>query len=256
MSEQSETGIYIFCGIQTDQEEMNEIIEVEGKKTDLFLIHYKDAAMVAAEVPLKIYQPNKENLMMHQHTVSKVMKQHRTVIPISFGNVFNSREDVKVLLENLYPQLTKLFPEIQDKIELGLKVVGKKDWLESIVKESPELKQHAESVNEKSEAASYYERIQLGGIAQKLIASIQQEIEEDIYHSLDDTAVASKLNDPLGEKMLLNASFLIDYDQEEQFDEKVNKAHEKWKDKVDFKYTGPWPAYNFVNIRLTVDENA
>ena len=73
-------------------------------------------------------------------------------------------------------------------------------------------------------------------------------------HLLRNQAVSAKANDPSSEKMLLNASFLIDRDQEESFDQKVNEAHEKWKDKVEFNYSGPWPAYNFVNIRLKVEE--
>ncbi|MDY0394608.1 GvpL/GvpF family gas vesicle protein [Virgibacillus halophilus] len=48
--------------------------------------------------------------------------------------------------------------------------------------------------------------------------------------------------------------FLVDKENETAFDDAVNKAYEKWQDKVGFQYTGPWPAYNFINIRLTVEE--
>ncbi|ALC88578.1 gas vesicle protein GvpF [Bacillus sp. FJAT-18017] len=252
---QGETGIYIFCGIQAESDESFGQVEVESDKADLFLIRYKDAAMVAAEVPMKIYHPNKENLMMHQGTVSQVMKKNQTVIPVSFGNVFKSKEDVAVLLENLYPQFEKLFPAIKGKIELGLKVIGKKEWLESQVSGNEKIGNMTKSLQGKSEAASYYERIQLGGIAQKIVQSLQSEVEQEIFEPLKKLAEASKANDPIGEKMLLNAAFLIDREKEAEFDQKINEAYEKWKDKVDFNYSGPWPAYNFVNIRLTV-ENA
>ena len=248
-------GIYIFCGIQTDKKEKFGKVEIEGKNRELFTIHYKDAAIVAAEAPIKIYQPNKENLMMHQNAVAHVMKQSETVIPVSFGNVFQSKEDVKVLLENLYPQFEKLFPEIKGKIEVGLKLIGKKEWLESQVSENPDLEKMAAAVKGKSEAASYYERIQIGGAAQKLIGNLEKDIKQEVFTPLAEAAEASKANDPIGQKMLLNASFLIDRDKEAEFDKKVNEAHEKWKDKVEFNYTGPWPAYNFVNIRLKVEDS-
>ncbi|WP_270180322.1 GvpL/GvpF family gas vesicle protein [Alkalihalobacillus sp. CinArs1] len=251
-----DTGIYIFCAIQTEKKQQFGAVTIEGVDHETFTIHYQDAAMVAAEVPMKIYHPKKDNLMMHQSTVSRVMEKSDTVLPISFGNVFHSEEDVKVLLENLYPQFEKLFPAIKGKIEVGLKVIGKSEWLESRVNENPEVEKMASNVKGKSEAAGYYERIQLGGMAQKLFASLQQEIKEDIFNPLDETAEASKANDPIGEKMLLNASFLVDREKEEAFDAVVNEAHDKWKDKVEFRYTGPWPAYNFVNIRLKVEEGA
>jgi hypothetical protein len=255
MNHEEPMGIYIFCGIQTDGDKKFGEIEMEGENRELFTICYKDAAIVAAEVPLKIYHPNKANLMMHQNAVSTVMKTCDTVIPVSFGNVFNSKEDVVVLLQNLYPQFEKLFPEIRGKIELGLKVIGKKEWLESQVSENSKIEKMAKAVQGKSEAAGYYERIQLGGAAQKIVANLQQEIKQEVFNPLMELAEASKINDPIGEKMLLNSSFLLDRDKEAAFDKKVNEIHEKWKKKIEFNYSGPWPAYNFINIRLKV-ENA
>ncbi|SHN23290.1 GvpL/GvpF family gas vesicle protein [Gracilibacillus kekensis] len=255
MSEQQENGIYIFCGIQTDVKEDFGNILLENEERPTFTIHYKDAAMIAVKVPMKIYHPDKENLMMHQNLISKVMAEKDTVIPISFGNVFHSVEDVEILLENLYPQLEELFPAIKGKMELGLKVIGKTDWLKSEVHASEKVEKLTEQLRGKTEDAGYYERIQLGGAAQEIFSSISKEIEQEVYTPLESSAEASKINDPVGEKMLLNASFLVDRNKETVFDQLVNEAHEKWKDKVDFKYSGPWPAYNFVNIRLTVEES-
>ncbi|WP_054788114.1 GvpL/GvpF family gas vesicle protein [Gracilibacillus dipsosauri] len=255
MSNQDNAGIYIFCGIQTNEKEEFGPVSFDGKEYDTFTIHYQDAAMVAAKVPMKIYPPNKENLFMHQQLVSKVMQSKDVVIPISFGNVFHSTEDVEVLLENLYPQFARLFPEIKGKMELGLKVIGKKDWLKSQMNESQKVERLTRQVNGKSAEASYYERIQLGGATQEVVSSLIRDIEADIYAPLKTKAEAAKLNDPIGDRMLLNASFLVDRDKEETFDQLVNEAHEKWQDKVEFKYSGPWPAYNFVQIHLAVEES-
>ncbi|NHM33224.1 GvpL/GvpF family gas vesicle protein [Neobacillus terrae] len=254
MSQEETKGIYIFCGIQTEHDEIFGEIKMEGENRELFTICYKDSAFVAAEVPMKIYHPNKDNLMMHQNAVSLVMKQNQTVIPVSFGNVFHSKEDVGVLLENLYPQFQKLFPEIKGKIELGLKVIGKKEWLESQVNQDSKIEKMAKAVQGKSEAASYYERIQLGGAAQKIITSLQEDVKQEVFNPLKELAEASKVNDPIGEKMLLNAAFLVERDKEAEFDKAINEMHEKWKDKVEFNYSGPWAAYNFVNIRLKVED--
>ncbi|MFA1818892.1 GvpL/GvpF family gas vesicle protein [Virgibacillus oceani] len=249
-----ETGIYVFCGIQANEEATFGDVELEGDTRKTFSLHYRDAAMVAAEVPMKIYHPNKENLMMHQDIISKVMETNDTVIPISFGNIFKSREDVEVLLENLYPQFEALFPKFKGKIEVGLKVIGKKDWMEQRVQQNPQVEKIAQNVQHKSKAAGYYERIQLGDAAKKMVTSMQQEVEADIFKPLEIQAEAAATNEPISETMLLNASFLIDREKEAAFDEMVNIAHEKWKDYTEFNYTGPWPAYNFINIRLTVEE--
>ncbi|MEW4284639.1 GvpL/GvpF family gas vesicle protein [Priestia koreensis] len=248
-----EMGIYVFGAIQEKEDKAFQSIEFEGEELNVYTLHYKDAAFVVAQVPLKIYQPNRENLFMHQHVISDVMANSEGVIPVSFGNVFQSEEDVTVLLENLYPQFEKIFPEIKGKIEVGLKVVANKEFLDEKVKNHPDVQKVAGTVQSKTKEAGYYDRIKLGEVTQKLFQNLQQMMIDDIYAPLKELAEAAKTNDPIGEKMLLNASFLIDRDKEGAFDEMVNEIYEKWEGKLEFKYSGPWPAYNFVNIRLNVE---
>jgi hypothetical protein len=52
--------------------------------------------------------------------------------------------------------------------------------------------------------------------------------------------------------MIMNAAFLVTREQETAFDSKVKEIGVRY-DKLDFKYTGPWPPYNFVNIRLKLE---
>jgi hypothetical protein len=139
-------------------------------------------------------------------------------------------------------------------MELGLKVIGKKEWLEGEIKQRPEVEKMKQSMQGKSRDAQFYDRIRLGGITQNYFASLQNEIKRNIFKPLKEASTAAKINEPISETMLLNASFLIDRSKEAEFDQKVNEAHEKWKDKLHFKYSGPWPAYNFINIRLKVEE--
>ncbi|WP_339227023.1 GvpL/GvpF family gas vesicle protein [Oceanobacillus sp. FSL K6-2867] len=247
-------GIYVFCGIQTDKKAGFGNVHFDSEDREIYTVHYKDAAMVVTRVPMKIYHPSKENLMMHQKVLSRVMETMDTVVPISFGNLFQSEEDVLALAESLYPQLVEIFPQIKGKIEVGLKVVGKKDWLEKSIKQNENVMKKKQIVHSKSEAAGYFDRIQLGEMAKDFFHSLQNDIKSEIHDSLSTLAEANQINDPIGEKMLLNAAYLIDSDKESQFDKKVNELHDSWQDKVDFKYTGPWPAYNFINIKLKIEE--
>jgi hypothetical protein len=74
----------------------------------------------------------------------------------------------------------------------------------------------------------------------------------EILDRLRDVAVASRINKPIGDKMIMNAAFLVSRDQEAAFDSRVKSIAAK-HDKLTFKYTGPWPPYNFVNIRLKLE---
>ena len=74
----------------------------------------------------------------------------------------------------------------------------------------------------------------------------------EIFELLRDVSVASRANKPIGDKMIMNAAFLVTRDRESAFDAKVKAIGAKY-DHLTFRYTGPWPPYNFVNIRLKLE---
>ncbi|WP_308634030.1 GvpL/GvpF family gas vesicle protein [Paenibacillus silvisoli] len=248
-------GIYVFCAIpeEVPQERLGSV-KIDSEERPLYTIHYRDIAMVAAKVPLMIYPPKKEYILAHEKVVSDTMKQF-TVIPMSFGNVVQTEADVRILLKKLYPQFTAIFPRIAHKFEVGLKVIGRKEWLENEIKMDSEIAQAAKKLAGKSSAAAYYDRIHLGELAQQFIAAKRQEFTEQVYQPLAQLAASAKLNDTVSERLLLNAAFLIDQADELAFDEQVNALYEKWKDYAEFKYTGPWPPYNFIHIKLQVEDS-
>ena len=75
----------------------------------------------------------------------------------------------------------------------------------------------------------------------------------EIYETLRAICVASRDNKPIGDKMIMNAAFLLEREREAEFDAAVNRIAKKFGDRLNFKYTGPWPPYNFVNIRLKLE---
>jgi hypothetical protein len=46
----------------------------------------------------------------------------------------------------------------------------------------------------------------------------------------------------------------VDRQQERDFDERVKEISRKYEGLLTFKYTGPWPPYNFVNIKLKLEK--
>ena len=53
--------------------------------------------------------------------------------------------------------------------------------------------------------------------------------------------------------MIMNAAFLVERERESDFDQQVKAIAAKYEGKLSFKYSGPWPPYNFVHIRLKLE---
>ncbi|RKD76238.1 gas vesicle protein GvpL/GvpF [Sinobaca qinghaiensis] len=243
-------GVYLFCVIEADTPQEFGTITLLKKERDVYTVNRDGYAMVVADAPVDVYEPNRKNLKSHQDVVTKVMERY-DIIPMSFGNVLEGKKDVHILMEKLKEQFDEIFPKIRNKFEVGLKIIGKKEWLSEKVSQQPGMKELKSKAQSKPEDAAYYERMQLGESAHKFMIRLHEEFENEVFHPLADISDAAKSNEVINERMLLNAAFLLDKDQEEAFEKKLNEIYNKWMDSADFKYTGPWPAYNFIDIKLT-----
>jgi hypothetical protein len=94
--------------------------------------------------------------------------------------------------------------------------------------------------------------MQYGRLIDAALQARSERYVAEILEQLREVSVASRINKPIGDKMIMNAAFLISRDQETAFDAKVKSIASRF-DKLTFKYTGPWPPYNFVNIRLKLE---
>jgi hypothetical protein len=100
--------------------------------------------------------------------------------------------------------------------------------------------------------STYFARVQYGRLIDQALQARSERYVNDIYAELSGVSVASRANKPIGDKMIVNAAFLVARDNEAVFDARVKSLGARY-DKLTFKYTGPWPPYNFVNIRLKLE---
>lgn len=247
----TQQGVYVFGAICETQPKSFGKVRLNGQENEVYTIHYQNVAIVVAQVKGEVL-PDRFNLFAHQQTISEVMKLY-CIIPMSFGNVFHSEQDVLLITEHLYDEFEKLFSKLENKIEVGLKVIPRKEWIDQEMKQDSVLSEWKTNKKDLSAPSSFYEQIRLGELAQNFVLRLQEEVDEQIYMPLLELAESGKQNNTIPGKILLNAAYLLDRENEAAFDQKVNELFEKWKDKVAFKYTGPWPAYNFVNIRLRIE---
>ena len=63
--------------------------------------------------------------------------------------------------------------------------------------------------------------MQYGRLIDSALQARSERYVADILEQLRDVSVASRINKPIGDKMIMNAAFLIARDQEPAFDAKV-----------------------------------
>ena len=217
----------------------------------MYTVHYKNLAAVVSDAPLEVLDSTRENVLAHERVNETVMREH-TVIPMSFGTIFKTREDIVELLRSAAEAFGDVLTKMQNKLEFGLKVLWDRDQsireLEGEVEDISRLKKEISS----QKGPTYFARMQYGRLVDAALQQRSERYVAEILDQLRDVSVASRINKPIGDKMIMNAAFLISRDHEQAFDAKVKSVASRF-DKLTFKYTGPWPPYNFVNIRLKLE---
>jgi len=220
-------GPYLYC--MTARNDTPKSFEFKGENdetctlkglgnSDLYTTYYKDITAIVSNAPVKEYEPIEESVKEHREVALHILKDH-SVLPVAFGMVFKNKKVLLNTMRRVYPTLKKSINSVNNKVELGVKVV-----IPSGV-----------SIEELCNGKTREEYI--------------NETESAFLETLGKVAISAKKGKLFSDKLLLNTSFLVDKDNVEEFSEVLGKLDDQYAE-LKTKYTGPWPAYNFVDVKI------
>jgi hypothetical protein len=244
-------GKYVYCIIEATDALKFGTIGIGADPSDVYTVHFKTLAAVVSDAPLEVLDSTRENVLAHERVNETVMRDH-TVIPMSFGTIFKTRQDIVELLRSAADAFGDVLNKMQNKLEFGLKVLWDRDLaIREVEAEDDDIGRLKIEISGQK-GPTYFARMQYGRLVDAALQAKSERYVAEILDELRDVSVASRINKPIGDKMIMNAAFLISRDREGAFDSRVKSIASRF-DKLTFKYTGPWPPYNFVNIRLKLE---
>ena len=246
-------GKYVYCIIETKDPRSFGPVGIGGRGDEVYTVHYDGLAAVISNTPIMVYDPTRENVFAHEQVNETVMREF-TVLPMAFGVLFRTEDDIIELMRGTYDALRDVLAKMAGKVEFGLKVNWDRERvMTELEEESEEIRNLKEQITSRGAGSTYFARMQLGRLIESALTDRADAYVREVYSGLRDTAVASRANKPIGDKMIMNAAFLIEREREAEFDSKVKEIAANYEGKLSFKYTGPWPPYNFVHIRLKLE---
>lgn len=252
--EANSQGYYIYCIIRTDEGPSFDVASVDGDRSAVGTIGFMDLAAVTSPCDHPRYQVTRKYTLAHQLVLEGVMQQF-TLLPVRFGTVAGSREDViEKLLKRKFGEFHGLFNYVEGKVELGLKVMWRRDLLfQQILADYPLIRRLRDSLSTRPETESHLDRIQLGQMVERAIDTRRDEDATVLLAALRPLAVETRVNKTIMDNMVLNAAFLVPADEQRSFDARVNELDERYSGRMIFKYVGPVPPYNFVSVVVRWD---
>jgi len=234
---------YIYCIIHEPNSIRFTIEGIDGAQT--YTINFKAISACVSDAEVKDYTPKREYVLTHTKVLETIMREY-TILPMQFGTISDSERKIKELLEQNYLNFKHNLELLKDKIEIGVKVLWESDALAKEIKEFGKLKQEIDIIDR---VKAQIIQMRVGKEVKSILEQWKRNCTVEIYNSLREISVNSVKNEPIGLKMLLNSSFLVEKRREKEFEDLVYKLDNKYGDKLRFKYAAPCPPYNFVNIK-------
>lgn len=261
MSHGSDDGrmIYLYCLTRRHEASLQLSVKgVGGRGDKVYSIPSVDLAMVVSDSPQDDYETTQANTVQHQLVCEEVLKQGFTVLPVRFGRICkptpgksSAEEKIERLLRRRYGEFHSLLREMENKVELGLKVFWKKERLfREIAATNQDIREMRDRIATDGSGGltTHYGRLQLGTMVHNEIEKRRDVEARRLARALSPLAERYETNKILTDMMILNAAFLVPRTRVEEFDRKVDELDSRYGERMKFKYVGEVPPFNFVEI--------
>ena len=192
-------------------------------------------------------------MLAHQKVIEVVMSEFTSVLPIRFGTIAATPDEIRNLLNRRYSEFMELLRQFENKVELNVRGTWKNMSMiyNEIDKEHIEIQKIRAEINKIEEKEKRDIKIAEAGnlVEIALIEKKEKEIA-NIIDAFRRSVFEFKLNKTSGDAMFLNTAFLVNSGREVEFDNIMTDLGVKYEDRSDFVYTFPLPIFNFIDLKI------
>ena len=192
MAGPQQEGRYVYGVIQARDSATFGKTGIGGSGELVYSVHHGDIAAVVSKTAVFIFDPTRENALAHEHVIEMVMRT-QTIIPMSFGTVFRTDEDIREVLKSIYPSLKDVLKQMEGKLEFGLKVTWDREQvIDELKRDDEEIHRFHQEITRKHLQSTYLARMQLGRMIDKALVERSAQYVREIYDALRSVCVASR----------------------------------------------------------------
>jgi len=219
-----------------------------GAQTIALLLAGDLAALISAGPSAPIPR-SRRNMLDHTSVLERAMT-HATILPLRFGTIAPNEAALRGCIAGNRAAFRDALRGIEGRVELGLKASWRKESIFSdIVERDPGLRAMRDRLQMRPAGETYYERIELGRRVEAALAGRRDAEQSAILAELVPLAERHESLRAHDEDMILNHAFLVPRAAEAGFDAAVARLAERSGDRLEFRYVGPVPPFNFVTLQ-------
>jgi hypothetical protein len=209
------------------------------------------AAIVSNTTPP--VRAGRAELSAHARVLQRAL-ENGPVLPMRFGVVMPGDDEVRdELLEPFQEVLAEQLGELDGTVELHLRATYDEPALmREVVEGDPRIASLSRSLRDQSADATYYAQIELGERVAQAVEGAAARDRSELLGELEPLSLAVSVGEPPSEQVACDAAFLVEQVRLGDFDRAVDELGRRHHGRIRFAYTGPHPAYNFVELPAQV----
>jgi hypothetical protein len=239
-------ALYVY-GLMRAREARAAVQSAEGNPP-VDLVESGGLAALVTEISESAARLRRESVTGHAGVLQAAF-EHGPLLPLRFGTVMADSD--AVIQDLLIPRAQTMLARL-DALEGKAEILVKATYLEepllrSILENDRSLRRAVERMRSLPPAATHFERVRIGEAIAGAVASRREVDAQAMVGELRPLAVAMRVSEPHHERTALNASFLVERSNLEQFDAAVEHLSESHAGRAQFKLIGPMPAHSFAD---------
>ena len=245
---------YVYCIIMGDEWREFAVDGIGSPDDRVYTINYLGLAAVVSDWPNTGFSLKPQNAKAHDLVVKKVFKDF-TVVPVNPGCITRNVTQVKKeILRDRSDYLHRLLRNMDNKVELGLKALWKKNPMFANSIDKPDLRvKHlrqalAARILEQAPRKKVSARIRLSEMVMKAVVEFREREARNILTALDSVIADQRIKAATSLKMILNAAFLVSREREQEFYNILSELTKKYGEEIELRGAGPFPPYSFANL--------
>ena len=246
---QTETAKYVYGVVRAPGRSKPRVRGIGRKQVRI--VDTDGLGALTSDVPPGDLEAGRDELLAHARVLERALEDG-TVLPMRFGVVMPSESAVRErLLDPHREELEAQLGEMNGKVEINIKAIyDERALLTEVLVENPDIAKLRQALQGQSQDATHFERIRLGEMIAGAVNEKRQVDQDAILDLLSGHAAAVEVGEPVHERMVLSASFLVERNRLKEFDRELDRIASEQKDRMRFKYTGPVAPHSFVELAL------
>ena len=208
-----------------------------------------EVAAVVSHHPVQRLRPSRANLEPH-HRVVRQISSEATLVPAAFGHISETRDGILDVLRGNYDDIREELARLDSRSEMNLKLtwnVG--NIFEHLVRTSRGLREARDRVF-RGRHPSVADKLDVGALFEATLAQERERLSELLLAALRRLTHDTVSTPPRDERTVCQVALLIQRSREAEFLTVLRGAAACFDTNFTLEYSGPWPAYSFVRLRL------